>query len=88
MIIKNADNKSQRIEMLRSLRFHLNAIMQSGRDNKRWDTLYAIAVKAYVLETYFSEEQARKYAAWRENLLRGLMPMMRRICDQPPLMRY
>lgn len=47
----------------------LNAIMQSGRDNKRWDTLYAIAVKAYVLETYFSEEQARKYAAWRENLI-------------------
>lgn len=25
MIIKNADNKSQRIEMLRSLRFHLKA---------------------------------------------------------------
>ena len=47
----------------------LNAIMQSGRDNKRWDTLYDIAVKVYGLETYFTDEQAQKYTAWRKNLI-------------------
>lgn len=47
----------------------LNAIMQSGRDNKRWDTLYAIAVKVYGLESHFTDEQARKYVAWRKNLI-------------------
>lgn len=47
----------------------LNAIMQSGKDNKRWDTLYAIAVKVYGLEAYFTKEQASKYAAWKENLI-------------------
>lgn len=47
----------------------LNAIMQSGKDSKRWDTLYAIAVKVYRLEAGFTEEQASRYAAWRENLI-------------------
>jgi len=47
----------------------LNAIMQSGGDNKRWDTLYAIAVRVYGLETYFTDEQAQKYRAWRKNLI-------------------
>lgn len=47
----------------------LNAIMQSGKDNKRWDTLYAIAVKVYGLEAHFTEEQIRKYAVWRKNLI-------------------
>lgn len=36
--------------------------MQSRKHNKRWDSLYAIAVKAYELEG----EQARKYKAWRQ----------------------
>lgn len=47
----------------------LNAIMQSGKSNKRWDTLYAIAVKVYSLETYFTKEQARKYESWRQTLI-------------------
>ena len=47
----------------------LNAIMQSGKHNKRWDSLYAIAVKAYVLETQFTGEQGRKYKAWRQTLI-------------------
>lgn len=47
----------------------LNAIMQSGRDKKRWDTLYAIAVKAYGLEGHFTAAQARTYREWREALI-------------------
>lgn len=47
----------------------LNAIMQSGKHNKRWDSLYAIAVKAYELETHFTGEQATKYKAWRQALI-------------------
>ena len=43
----------------------LNAIMQSGEDNRRWHTLYTIAVKTYDLAQYFSEKQARLYASWR-----------------------
>lgn len=47
----------------------LNAIMQSGKHNKRWDSLYAIAVKAFELETHFTGEQASKYKAWRQTLI-------------------
>jgi len=47
----------------------LDAIMQSGNDNKRWDTLYAIAVKAYALEANFTASQARKYEDWRDTLI-------------------
>lgn len=47
----------------------LNAIMQSGEHNKCWDSLYAIAVKTYQLETHFTEEQIRKYKAWRQALI-------------------
>lgn len=47
----------------------LNAIMQSGKDNKCWDTLYAIAVKAYDLETHFTPDQVRKYEDWRQTLI-------------------
>jgi hypothetical protein len=43
----------------------LNAIMQSGLDNKQWDTLYTMAVKAYDLEAQFTPKQAGLYAAWR-----------------------
>ena len=43
--------------------------MQSGKHNKRWDSLFAIAVKAYELETHFTGEQARKYKAWRQALI-------------------
>lgn len=43
--------------------------MQSGEHNKRWDSLYAIAVKTYQLETHFTEEQIRKYKAWRQALI-------------------
>lgn len=41
----------------------LSAIMQSGKHNKRLDSLYAIVVKAYELETHFTVEQAPKYKA-------------------------
>jgi len=47
----------------------LNAIMQSGNSNKCWDTLYAIAVKAYDLEPHFTPDQARKYEGWRQTLI-------------------
>lgn len=47
----------------------LNAIMQSGKDNKRWDTLYAIAVKAYDLEVHFTAVQTIKYEEWRQALI-------------------
>ena len=47
----------------------LNAIMQSGTENKRWDTLYSIAVKAYGLEAHFTPKQADKYGAWRQTII-------------------
>jgi len=47
----------------------LDAIMQSGPENKRWDTLYSIAVKAYGLEAHFTPKQAGKYGRWRQNLV-------------------
>lgn len=47
----------------------LNAIMQSGADNKRWDTLYSIAVKAYALEAHFTPKQAEKYSTWRQTII-------------------
>jgi hypothetical protein len=47
----------------------LNAIMQSGADNKRWDTLYSIAVKTYGLEAHFTPKQADKYGTWRQTII-------------------
>ena len=47
----------------------LNAIMQSGADNKRWDTLYLIAVKAYGLEARFKPKLADNYRAWRQTII-------------------
>lgn len=47
----------------------LNAIMQSGADNKRWDTLYTMAVKTYGLESHFSQKQKTLYADWRQALI-------------------
>lgn len=47
----------------------LNAIMQSGADNKRWDTLYTIAVKTYGLEPHFSQKQKDLYADWRKAII-------------------
>lgn len=47
----------------------LNAIMQSGKDNKRWDTLYAIAVSVYDLAAHFTSDQRRKYEVWRQTLI-------------------
>lgn len=47
----------------------LNAIMQSGVDNKRWDTLYTMAVKTYGLEAHFSQKQKDLYADWRKHLI-------------------
>lgn len=47
----------------------LNAIMQSGADNKRWDTLFSIAVKAYGLDAHFTPKQADNYRAWRQSLI-------------------
>lgn len=46
-----------------------NAIMQSGADNKRWDTLYTIAVKTYSLEAHFSQKQKNRYADWRKSII-------------------
>lgn len=47
----------------------LNAIMQSGADNKRWDTLYTMAVKTYGLDAHFSQRQKDLYADWRKALI-------------------
>lgn len=47
----------------------LNAIMQSGADNKRWDTLYTMAVKTYGLESHFSQKQKDLYTDWRQALI-------------------
>lgn len=47
----------------------LNAIMQSGSDNKRWDTLYTMAVKTFGLEAHFSQKQKDLYADWRKGLI-------------------
>jgi len=44
----------------------LNAIMQSGKANCRWHTLYTIAIKTYDLAQTFSEKQAGLYATWRQ----------------------
>lgn len=47
----------------------LNAIMQSGVDTQQWNTLYPMAVKAYGLETKFTQKQAELYAAWRQTII-------------------
>lgn len=47
----------------------LNAIMQSGADTQQWNTLYPMAVKAYGLETQFTQKQADLYAAWRQTII-------------------
>ncbi|MEO9231566.1 MAG: hypothetical protein ABI216_21810 [Devosia sp.] len=47
----------------------LNAIMNSGTDNCQWHTLYPMAVKAYGLETQFTQKQAELYAAWRQTII-------------------
>lgn len=50
----------------------LNAIMQSGPDNKRWHTIYTMAVKAYGLEAHFTKAQADSYARWRQSIIDGV----------------
>lgn len=47
----------------------LNAIMQSGIDTQQWNTLYPMAVKAYGLDTQFTQKQADLYAAWRQTII-------------------
>ena len=47
----------------------LNAIMQSGTGTQQWNTLYPMAVKAYGLETQFTQKQADRYAAWRQAII-------------------
>lgn len=47
----------------------LNAIMQSGSDNKQWDVVYAMAVKAYGLEAKFTSKQSQRYMAWRQAII-------------------
>lgn len=47
----------------------LNAIMQSGTDTQQWNTLYPMAVKAYGLDTQFTQKQADLYAAWRQTII-------------------
>lgn len=46
----------------------VDAIMGSGKDNKTWDSLYAIAVKTYDLTRHFNDEQRERYKPWREAL--------------------
>ena len=50
----------------------LNAIMQSGHDNKRWHTIYTMAVKAYGLEAHFTKAQADSYTRWRQSIIDGV----------------
>lgn len=47
----------------------LNAIMQSGADTQRWNTLYPMAVKAFGLEAKFSQKQTDLYAVWRQSVI-------------------
>jgi hypothetical protein len=46
----------------------VNAIMGSGKNNKTWDSLYAIAIKAYDLTRHFNDEQRQRYKPWRDTL--------------------
>lgn len=46
----------------------VNAIMGSGKNNKAWDSLYAIAIKAYDLTRHFNDEQRQRYKPWRDTL--------------------
>lgn len=50
----------------------LNAIMQSGPENRRWNTIYTMAVKAYGLEAHFTAAQAARYAEWRQAIIDGV----------------
>ena len=50
----------------------LNAIMQSGPENRRWNTIYTMAVKAYGLEARFTTAQAARYAEWRQTIIDGV----------------
>lgn len=47
----------------------LNAIMQSGPGYQQWHTLYPMAVKAFELETKFTQEQRKRYATWRQGII-------------------
>lgn len=47
----------------------LNAIMQSGSGYQHWHTLYLMAVKAYGLESRFTQKQAERYALWRQGII-------------------
>ena len=46
----------------------VDAIMGSGKYNKTWDSLYAIAIKAYDLTRHFNDEQQERYKPWRDKL--------------------
>lgn len=46
----------------------VNAIMGSGKNNKTWDSLYAMAIKAYDLTRHFNDEQRQRYKSWRDML--------------------
>ena len=46
----------------------VNAIMGSGKYNKTWDSLYAIAIKTYNLTRHFNDEQRQRYKPWRDTL--------------------
>lgn len=50
----------------------LDAIMQASERNRRWDVLYAMAVKAYELDRHFSVAQRKKYEDWRQRTLLGV----------------
>lgn len=51
----------------------VNAIMQSARHNKQWDSIYEIAVNAFHLEKYFTDPQQKRYNAWRQSLSDGIL---------------
>jgi hypothetical protein len=50
----------------------LNAIMQSARHNKQWDSIYDFAVGAFHLEKHFTGHQHIRYNDWRKSLDDGI----------------
>lgn len=50
----------------------LNAIMQSARHNKQWDSIYEIGVSAFHLEKHFTDSQRNRYNAWQKTLSDGI----------------
>lgn len=50
----------------------LDAIMQTAERNRCWDVLYAIAVKVYELDQYFTDAQRKKCEDWQQRIRLGV----------------